>query len=258
MPKLTDLNILEIFDKDKIQFKTPVSVTKDGLFTTTLPESAVARLKEFGLDMAQNRSGREGFFSNKTLEGLDKDIHAFVKECISRQVIEDKLVIKYRVQTKASYIVDVDGEIVPNGYWVKNHKDFEDNKVHWHEGNANFAGQYFTPSLSVYAMVFRKVKYSYKSGKTVTNYHYYKPVSGSRAAVDWLASQVNVVSGDYGFSKDKDLERLPEIDATPEVADFFVKMVKAIDELNERFSKLNEPEYVLALLAANGPKKIEF
>ena len=40
MPKLKDLNILHIQDGERIQFRTPVNVTKEGLFTTTLPNEA--------------------------------------------------------------------------------------------------------------------------------------------------------------------------------------------------------------------------
>lgn len=37
MAKLTDLWICLLLDDQKINFKTPVSVTKEGVFTTTLP-----------------------------------------------------------------------------------------------------------------------------------------------------------------------------------------------------------------------------
>lgn len=260
MAKLLDLNVVEFFDNDRIQFKTPVSVTKEGIFSTTLPESAVQKLKEYGLSLKQNRIGREGYFENKTLEGLNQDIHSFVKDCISRQIIEDNLVIKYKVKTKVAYLVDTDGEIIPNGLWVKNHKDFEEQRVVWRNGNANFQSTGgFTPSLSVFALVYHKRVYSYKSGKTVTLYERYRPADSGRSQIDWLASQVNVVANDaWGSTTERDLENLSEIQATPEVADLFVKMIKLIDQTNELFQGLNNPENILALLASNTPKKLEF
>lgn len=260
MAKLIDLNVVEFFDNDRIQFKTPVSVTKEGIFTTTLPEPAVQKLREYGLKMDSNRLGREGYFENKTLEGLDKEIHEFVQDCISRVLIEDKLIIKYRISTKAAYVVDVDGEILPNGLWVKDHKDFDEQRSVWHEGNMNVGTDNFTPSLSVFALVYHKKKYSYKSGKTSTKYEKYQPKSGGRSHIDWLASQIRVVPRDHWYSTDdtRDIKDLPEIDATPEVADLFVKLVKFIDQANELFQGLNNPENILALLAANTPKKLEF
>lgn len=260
MAKLTDINVVEFFDNDNIHFKTPVSVSKEGVFTTTLPESAVNLLKEYGLKMDSNRLGREGYFENKTLAGLENEIHEFVRDCISRTLIEDKLVIKYRIRTKAAYLVDVDGEIIPNGYWVKNHKDFEEQRVVWRDGNANSGMNRFTPSLSVFASVYHKKTYSYKSGKTVTLYEKYDTDSKGRSHIDWLASQVNLAPDDkmFGFTIERDIYPLPEIEATPEVADLFVKLVKFIDQANELFQGLNNPENILALLAANTPKKLEF
>lgn len=69
MGKLTDINIVARNDYgDKMEIITPVSVTKDGLFTTTLPEESVDKLLDYGVSMDKNRAGRTGYFSAKTLE----------------------------------------------------------------------------------------------------------------------------------------------------------------------------------------------
>lgn len=47
MGKLTDLQIYVLFDDQNISFKTPVSVTKEGVFTTTLPKEIVDKLLEY-------------------------------------------------------------------------------------------------------------------------------------------------------------------------------------------------------------------
>ena len=101
-------------------------------------------------------------------------------------------------------------------------------------------------------------RYVYKSGKEHTEYTPYEPAKWSRgSSVDWLASQVNIVPNDKQFGGKNEIASLPEIDATEENAAFFVKMVTFIDKANEMFGQLNDPEYVLALLAANKPLQLD-
>ena len=266
MPKLKDLNILHIQDGERIQFRTPVNVTKEGLFTTTLPSEAYNAIGAYGMSLCNNRFGKPGYFESTTLEGLQMQIQNLVREALSRTLVEDKTIIKYHVKTRAAYVVDDDGEIIPNGYWRKNHTPGEQFESNWHEGNDNHSTSLsgFTPSLSVYAKPFRKKRYVYKSGKEYIEYAPYEPTKWSRgSSVDWLASPVNVVLDDrFGhFATEKErkraLQNLPEIDATEENAAFFVKMVTFIDKANELFGQLNDPEYVLALLAANKPLQLD-
>lgn len=265
MPKLKDLNILHIQDGERIQFRTPVNVTKEGLFTTTLPSEAYNAIGAYGMSLRNNRFGNPGYFESTTLEGLQMQIQNLVREALSRTLVEDKTVIKYCVKTRAAYVVDDDGEIIPNGYWRKNHTTGEQLETNWREGNDNLRSALsgFTPSLSVYAKPFQKKRYVYKSGKEHTEYTPYEPAKWSRgSSVDWLASQVNVVPDDLSghFNSKEDwkrvLQNLPEIDATEENAAFFVKMVTFIDKANELFGQLNDPEYVLAILAANKPLQL--
>lgn len=260
MPKLKDLNILHIQDGERIQFRTPVNVTKEGLFTTTLPSEAYNAIGAYGMSLRNNRFGKPGYFESTTLEGLQMQIQDLVREALSRTLVEDKTVIKYCVKTRAAYVVDDDGEIIPNGYWRKNHTPGEQFESNWREGNDNLSSALsgFTPSLSVYAKPFQKKRYVYKSGKEHTEYTPYEPAKWSRgSSVDWLASQVNIVPNDKQFGGKNEIASLPEIDATEENAAFFVKMVTFIDKANEMFGQLNDPEYVLALLAANKPLQLD-
>ena len=260
MPKLKNLNILHIQDGERIQFRTPVNVTKEGLFTTTLPSEAYNAIGAYGMSLRNNRFGKPGYFEDTTLEGLQKQIDDLVREALSRTLVEDKIVIKYCVKTRAAYVVDDDGEIIPNGYWRKNRTPGEQFESNWREGNDNLGSALsgFTPSLSVYAKPFQKKRYVYKSGKEHTEYIRYEPSKWSRgSSVDWLASQVDVVPDDKRFGGKNEITSLPELDATEENAAFFVKMVTFIDKANEMFKQLNDPEYVLALLAANKPLRID-
>lgn len=258
MPKLKDLHILVTNENDKIDFTTPVSVTKDGIFTTTLPNHAYNELGTYGLAMRKNRIGNPGYFEAKTLEALEKELTDFAKECISRELVENILVIKYEINTQCYYIKDEDGETVPNGRWCKNHKAFDEGKAIWKEGNAVPPGRTCTPSFSAFARVYHKKTYQYQSGKKVINYERYDPAYNGRTTNpnDWINGLCNIgahkETGLFGQSlKDEDLARMPEVEATEENGRFFVTIFKMLFKMNELFSEFNQPGAVELFLKNN-------
>ena len=260
MTKLTDLHIVKLFDNDRIVFDTPVNVTKDGLFTTTLPREAAETLESYGPKLDVNRAGRAGFFSADTLEGLRRKIEKAVDEAISKELVEDKLVIKYSVTTKCSYVIDTDGEIIPNGCWrkdpVEQRKEYETN---WREGNSYDPFHGNLPSVSVFARVFHKKTYAYRSGKTIQQLEFYRPKTkdGRGSSIDWINSLCNTSPSDNRFGHKEDYTHTPEVDATDENAAMFVKLFKLIFQCNELFKDLNKPEYFLEVVAKNIPLAIE-
>ena len=253
--KLTDLVVNVITDQERIHIETPVTVTKEGLFTTTLPDESAKILLDFGMDLKLNRAGRSGFFSSDTLEGLRKQIEKVAMEAISRELIEDKLVIKYQVITKGHYVLDDDKEIIPNGYWVK--KKTDDNFCDkWREGNSNCAFHGDMPTISVFARVFHKRTYSYKSGKLLHTLEMYHPKQNGRGnSLDWINSLCNIAPDHFGNKPDYD--RFPEVDATEENAAMFVKLFTFIFQANELLKEMQNPEYLLAYIAANQKKELE-
>ena len=259
MTKLTDLHIVKIFDNDRIVFDTPVSVTKDGMFTTTLPREAAETLESYGPKLDVNRAGRAGYFSADTLEGLRRKIEKAVDEAISKELVEDKLVIKYSVTTKCSYAIDTDGEIIPNGCWrkdpVERGKEYETN---WRKGNRNDPSGGNLPSVSVFARVFHKKTYAYRSGKTIQQLEFYRPKieNGRGSSIDWINSLFNISPSDSIFHKE-DYTHTPEVDATEENAAMFIRLFKLIFQCNELFKDLNNPEFFLEMVAKNMPLAIE-
>lgn len=251
MAKLKDLNIVELSAGETIHLKTPVSVTQEGLFTTTLPADALEKLNPYGVPVRKNRLGNPGYFEADTLAALENEIHKFVKECISRELVEDKLVIKYKIATVCAYVRDEDGETVPNGSWVKDHKAFEEKRASWIEGTASRNNRNYIPSFSVFAQVYHKKTYAYRSGLTITVYEEYKPPRFSRSdkAVDWLNSQVEGLKPDVDLKRA--LEWLPEVDATEENAVLFVSLIKLIWQANELFSRFMNPGALLEFLRNN-------
>ena len=257
--KLTDLHIVKLFDDDRIVFDTPVSVTKDGMFTTTLPKQAADLLESYGPKLDVNRARRAGFFSADTLEGLRREVESAVKEAISKELIEDRLVIKYRVVTKGSYALDTDGEIIPNGYWIKDQEERSKSySTNWREGNVNNATWGVTPTVSVFAKVFHKKTYSYRSGRTIEKLEPYRPEihNGRGKSIDWINSLCQIRMNDHWGDKE-DYTQVPEIDATEENAEMFVKLFKLIFQCNELFKEMNNPEYMLAFIANNRQLQIE-
>lgn len=260
MAKLTNIHIVKLFDNDRIVFDTPVSVTKDGMFTTTLPKDVAEQLESYGPKLEVNRAGRAGFFSSDTLEGLRREVEKTVSEAISRELVEDKLVIKYRVTTRCSYVVDSDGEIIPNGYWQKEDADRERTTADWHEGNANDPFRGDLPTVSVYARVFHKRTYAYKSGRTIEKLEPYNPEihKGRGKSIDWINSIVDIRSSSSEFHDDeKRISYMPEVEATEENAAIFVKLFKLIFQCNEMFKGLNNPEVMLAFIKNNSLLQIK-
>lgn len=254
--KLTDLVVNVITDQEKIHIVTPVTVTKEGLFTTTLPDQSAKILLDYGMDLKHNRAGRSGFFSSDTLEGLRKQIEKVALEAISRELIEDKPVIKYQVITKGHYVLDDDNEIIPNGCWVKDKKSDDNFCNKWREGNSNNTFHGDTPTISVFARVFHKKTYSYKSGKLLHTLEPYRPKQNGRGnSLDWINSLCNITPVYFGFKPD--YNQFPEVEATEQNAAIFVKLFTFIFQANELLKEMQNPEYLLAYIAANQKKELE-
>ena len=260
MAKLTNIHFVKLVDGEKIVFNTTVNVTKEGLFTTTLPKEATDLLESYGPKLDLNRVGRAGFFSSDTLEGLRREIEKTIEEAVSKELIEDKLIIKYSITTAGHYALDTDGEIIPNGCW---RKDPEERKkefgTNWREGNSKGSTMYGTcPSVSVFARVFHKKTYAYRSGRTIQQLETYYPETkdGRGKAIDWINSLCNISSTRQWNGKE-DFSNTPEIDATEENAEMLVQLFKLVFQCNELFKEMNNPEYMLAFIANKRQIQIE-
>ena len=257
MPKLKDITVSVRTDKESISIKTPVSVTQDGHFTTTLPKEATDTILEYGVTLKANRVGTPGFFESDTLGGLHKEIEELLREAISRELVEDKLVIKYSVVTKGCYALDGDGEIIPNGLWSKDRKPGDDLSTNWREGNTDKNSTWgVTPTVSVFARVFHKRTYAYKSGKTLETLERYRPKDERAGSADWINSLCRL-SYPGSFSSMPDYTKLPEVDATEENAALFVRLFKFIFSANEILRDFSDPDYLTAFVAANRVPEIE-
>lgn len=251
MAKLKDIKISAKNGEEGINIETTVNVTKDGLFTTTLPDDAVEVLEKYGMSLKPNRVGRSGYFEAKTLDEIILQIRTILNEALSRELIEEKLVIKYQVRTRACYALDYDNEIIPNGCWRKDGPaqgsgDPKFYNTNWREGNtSNHSADGVTPGISVFARVYKKQTFSYKSGKQVSSYEFYRPKNERGSSVDWINSLCRIRAESI-WSERNDL---PEVDATEENARLFVELFKFIFKANELLKDLKEPENIIQMAA---------
>lgn len=253
MAKLKDLRLTYEKDGEHVEVCTSVSVTQEGMFVTTLPKPAVDNILEYGISLNSNRLGNPGYFEAKTLEDLEKQIKSTISEAMSRTLVEDNLVIKYRLTIGCHYIKDADGELLPNGYWVKNHDDFDAGRAKWIDGNDDigYANQADT-MLKIWAHVYHRRKYAYASGKEIIRYEEYKPherMGEEKTNIDWINSIVHKPIERY-------LDNIPEIEATERNALFFVKMYQLVFKANEMLKDLNEPEILKEVLEKGMPKML--
>lgn len=239
--------------EEDFQFSYTVSVTADGLFTTTLPSDVAVMLKVALISLENNRSGNPGFFSDKTLDALLTQVSSVITEYFSKKLVESKIVIKYTIQTTCSYCLDVDGEIVPNGMpeWVGEDR----NGKHGYKWQNGTIGQNATNphpfGLSVFARASKKEVFQYRSGKTVSKYSYLNSGDIDREEQRYLHHLNSFAS----MSAPKG-ENPREIDYTENVARFFVDLLTSICRINEKIKDVLEPDKI-AIIAESGQKLLE-
>lgn len=251
MAKLDTIRIvLDGAEKQELDFRFDVNVNKDGQFTTTLPESITERFLDAGLTLGRNRMGRHGYFTATTLEALKQAVSDKAKEYLSKELIAERVVLRYAIDTWAAYCMDANLEPVPNGYFVKPHSLYEkEYKTHgWQEGtqhvNATNAHAY---GIMVYVYPFVRRDYRYRTGTFKTFYDRLKEteIEAGGETLRWLEG--------LGTISETGVGRIQEIDYDENVGAFFVGLVKSIFMLNHRIKDFLTPE-AIKMLADNGAR----
>lgn len=244
MGKLTTLNIAERDGDNKISIFVNVNVTKDGVFTTTLSEDDVSIIHSYGIKLAKNRLGREGYFSNNTLSGIENDIRKVLRDCLSCEVIEEKPVILYQIETSCAYSINTEGEIVPNPTFFWTGLDYDKGECGWKEGTKTM--DYINRSsfgFQVYAEPCLKRLSKYGNGKERIEYVELEPEKGSY--VDWLNSVACM-------SRVNSYNPVKEIDCNERTAKLFVDIIKSICKINEQIKDFLEPDQIKQIADGNG------
>jgi hypothetical protein len=227
-----------------------VYVNKDGSFVTTLPADTVKLFEDANINVQSNQLGNKGYYSSNSYEGLLKNVKEVCMEFMSREMVSEKIVVRYCIQTRCSYSFDKDGNVIPNpsstysgvpNKWNGNH---DESFAKWHNGNIDVNATHPTPfGLLMYAKAFIKRDFKYKSGKTKTEYT--QMCYGGEIAEQALESGYF-----FKWLTDVPCIALPndavveEIDYTENICEFFVNMIKSICMMNEKLKDFLKPEAI--------------
>lgn len=213
-----------------ISIKFDIYVTLAGEFTTTLPKDIVEQLENAQIQMGTNRMGTKGYLSSNTKDGLIELVSDLAKEYVSRELICEKLVIRYSIETQMSYQLTVDGKVCPNGDMG--------NGTGWRGGTKTTDATNLAPfGLKVYVGVFTKRDWKYKSGviKTTLEGHWgSNGISKTREEapnLHWIANLTTISAKDKWGGGTMNVS---EMDYTEENAKFFVDLISALCLLNEK------------------------
>jgi len=243
---------IDVPEGENFDFDIDVNVTKEGLFTTTIPPDIAKKFEEGNINLRHNKMYRAGYFEDRTLSGLKKQIGDIIIEYCSKEVILEKVVIRYCIEMTCSYTLDVDGNIAPNcsPEWTK----AKDSKYQWRGGNSAFDNHDKPYGFQIYAVPLIRKDYRYKSGRIVTEYIRYR--SGS----DETKNYTEVYKNGYYLKWLNDIvklgkpsreEAIKELDYSEDVCRFFVNLIKSICEINEKIKDKLEPETILLLSTKN-------
>lgn len=246
-------------DPNKWVFTCDINVNVDGEFTTTIPQEAADKFLAAGIDLNVNRArrgGRPGFFSASTKQELLDNIGKIVADYTSRELVSKRIVIRYAIQTSCSYSKDPEGNIVPNcGYWWVKTENYK-----WLGGTVETDASHQLPfGIQIYARVFWREEYRYKSGHVKIEYARIDDMhtlerkdQKNRPNLFWLAGITSIRPPDsFSDEEDSDDRHIKEIDYDEQVAGFFVEILKYICRVNEAIKDKLEPETIKKMAHSN-------
>ncbi len=225
-----------------------VSVDSAGVFSTTLESHDVDMLEKAGVKTNPNRLGRNGHFSAETLNGLMDVVAAAFGEALSEELIEEKIVLKYVIETACSYCVSKAGDIVPNG--TKEWTGYDSGEGNgWRQGTRHTNAADRAPyGINVYVQPFVRESYRYRSGETREKYVYMSHSEFGMKALEedrclrWLYDIVSICQP----SRSTEMY----IEYNPDVGKFFVDMVTAICRLAGRINDFVTPVAITEFVAS--------
>ncbi len=254
MPKVKTIRVLKDGSViNEIDFRYDVYVDKEGAFTTTIPEDIAKLLKDSGFDTFKNRLGNIGHYQSSTMDGLSDQIEKDIDRLMSKELVDEVIVLRYSIETICSYCIDQDGEFMPNGSFVKDdlfNKDYE--KHGWQNGtietHATSLGSF---GFSAWVQPYVKRLYKFSTGKEYIDYEYVSSFGSGTVELEkypdfepgenllWL---IGIGSNEYPRGAN-----LQEINYTEEVAEFFVELFKSIFRINENIKDYLTPEAIKKL-----------
>ena len=221
MPKLNTLH----YEHENLSFNYDVNIDKVGNFTTTIPKEVAEKLISIGVKLNQNRRHNYGFFSAISLNELEDKVKKTADKYSRKELVDEKIVIKYAVNTDCSYCRGVSGALYPNGYWEQQAEGY-DNSYHWVEGtkkNHGVGAYSFEVGFEI-----KKVKtWIFPNGEKSKEY---LRLEESEAEKDELLNWLNSLRG----LSASPAYTVKEIEYTKEIGVLFRDMVLFIFNINEK------------------------
>lgn len=246
MPKFkTERITLDGSERNELDFKIDVNITEGGMFTTTLPEKIMLLFKDAGISLHTNgrRNGKQGYYQEATYKDLIEAVKHDCKDYVSREMISQKMVIQYVIETSCAYLINKKGEIVPNGNWIEDGDYGKTEELSWREGtlsqNASSPHPY---GVRIYCEPVWKRTYRYRSLKERIEYDRIRDTDFDRKKCPNLFWLIGLCSMRPPHGK------MQEIEYTEQAAFFFVNFVKTICKLNEMLKQFVEPEMLQELI----------
>lgn len=232
---------------DYLQMDFIIYVNAEGLFTTLLSKELADTLEAANIELSYSRSKRDrkGYFESKTKEGLLLQIKKVGEEYCSREMVKEEIVLKYSIASYCSFGFTVDDKIIPNLAWHKDgkidqHRDWQQGTVYTHAAKKRPTGVLF------YVKPYWKRVYSYKSGKSKTEYTALSPFGGSEVKDD-KRYYLKYLEAICSTSPPSD-GRMKEIPYTEDRAKFFVNLFKQLCKLSHMIAQFEEPERMIELI----------
>lgn len=216
---------------DKVEkFKYDINVDSKGNFYVNFPDDLADRFNKAGVRglILNPRTEKYCKISVKTLDELEKSIAEMKRLYESYKVIGTKIVFRYKIITKCTYIKDETG-IYPNGNFIKDYHD-----LNWKSGTENVSATWpITFGFDFYAKPYKEVTVEYING---IQKQFYERLDDEDKKDD---ENLRYVDGIIGQAEPSGIQL---IDYTPDVARFFCGLFKSLFNLNESIKDFLNPD----------------
>ena len=232
----------------KFRFEVEINVSKKGEFYFTLNDKQKETLLNSGVNLNNTINHK-----TKQIGTLDKLLYEFkeiLKEAVSAEVIEDKFVILYSIETGCIYCL-ASGEPVPNGYYVPIEERKDGPDYNWVEGTTKGSNGF---GFSAYAKIYKKQVLRFKSGQEKTFFyvirHNQKEELGDYGKkLSDLILPAQDIRDAYSKTNNWAMGKKKEIAYTEENAKFFYEVLIAVCRMNEQIKGfIKEPEKLQMLI----------
>ena len=167
---------------------------------------------------------------------LEDKISSVLNEYNSRELIDERTIIQYVIQTTCAYCLDMDGKISPNGSKLWTGLD----EYQWHNGTAQQDATHRHPfGFSVYARAHIKKTYQFKTGKIEVEYE--------KIHDDGEKTMLNRLNAFPSLRPPRD-GKIEEIDFTEDSAEFFVNLLESVCKLNEKIKDRLDPKSIKQII----------